>query len=433
MLLTAIITLTMPQQPAATAEFVVPVIRADEGREVQPMRAFSQGITADGHGQLWALVHDSGPGDEPERQLLMLCSTDGGATWQRRSRTPMPWSTFGALCGAPGSDVLHVAWTTRLAGSEFSSAVYQRFDAEQGAWLGEPEVLQTGKGAENQFGIGDFARAADGTLLVLVTTHRRPGAPWPSGWSTGLMLRQPGADSFAEPLVVNTSTFGVWANLQVRGGRAHASFRSSPMHSIIAYRSLDLTAGRWLEDEAPEISVGPDTGRTVANASSLLVGPDDHRTVVYPAARQQAGALRGPGGADNGANGNGCLLIAFADGSGSWRTTTLIEDPGLESGNIGHENFVLTPGPGHQVIALYSRFDEQHRVLYRRVIERGEPIGREEVVQRAELDGAFARLSAVRDARLLTRVQALVGGIGPGAELGVRAVLGRGRLPTRWQ
>lgn len=234
------------------------------------------------------------------------------------------------------------------------------------------------------------------------------------------MQRRHGREAWQGPFPIQVGTYAVWPNLQLNAGLAHLTFRSSPSHSIIAYRSLSLGQGGFEQDRELEISVAPSSGREVANANSLLVGPFGGRTVLYSAATQ-----RGPG--------NGQLVLAYAEAGGAWQTTVLAEDPPMRSGNVPHDHFVLVRGPGRQAIALYSKVGEQHRVLYRRIVENGRPMEPEREIARSELAGAYERLTGMRDSRLTTGLLALVCGNGAGATLGVRAVLAPRPVTTRWR
>lgn len=410
------------QPKARVAADGLPLIADGESGETA-MRSFSSGFTADDRGRLWTLVMHHGVANRNAdgRQLSLHRSDDGGASWRHVVDAPGPWNDWGAVVGDPHAPLLHVAWSSRLPGSDFSSAVYQRFDTEQGRWLGEYEVLQEGAGAEDQFGVNDVAIAADDTMVVFVATHRNPKQPpWPSGWSSGLMMRGPNDRDWRGPFPVNTSHYAVWGNLQLHDGRAHTTFRSSPSHSIIGYRSFAL-AGEAFDQPAPvEVSVRPDSGRFVANASSLLIGPFGERTVVYPAGNEEH-------------DGKGQLLVAYAEAGDEWHTEVLVEDPPLAHGNVAHEHFALVRGPGRQAIALYSKIAEQHRVLYQRVIDGGSPMGPERVLARSELGGAYSRIVGQRDPRLDTGMLAVVSGQGDAVRLGVRAVLAPRGGKTRWQ
>jgi len=386
-------------------------------------RSFSQGITIDGKKNVWCLVQSYEVNKPKERTLWLYRSKTGGRSWQRVTKAGPTWSAYGGIAGEPDSEILHVAWAARLNGAEHSSAVYQRFDAGQGVWLGEPQVLQEGVGAQDQFSVSDLAMAADGVLTVLVATHRHPKQPpWPSGWSTGVMTLQPGQKKWSGPYPIHTNRYGVWANLQVRDGRVHTTYRSSPSHSIIGYRSFSLANQKYDQKKDVEVSVQPKTGRSVANASALVVGPFGNRTVVYPAAKHPSNRA-----------GNGQLLIAFAGADDKWRTEVLCEDPKMASGNVGHEHFALVKGPGPQVIALYSKVSEDHKVLYRRIVDSGKPMGPERVVARCDKKGAFHRIVAVRDPRYRTGIWAVVAGSDEAITLGVRAVLAPRPPSTRWQ
>lgn len=411
------------ESKARVAADGLPLI-VDGGSGWSAMRAFSSGFTADDRGRLWVLaMHHAAAADGRGdwRQLSLHRSDDGGQSWRHVADAPGPWNDWGAAVGDPRAPILHLAWSTRLPGSQFSSAVYQRFDTEQGRWLGEPEVLQQGAGAEDQFGVNDLAVTADDTVVVFVATHRNPKQPpWPSGWSSGLMMRGPNDTGWRGPFAVNTSSFAVWGNLQLHEGRAHTTFRSSPSHSIIGYRSFAL-GGEEFDQPAPvEISVRPDSGRFVSNASSLLIGPFGGRTVVYPAGNSAT-------------DGKGQLLVAHAEYGQQWRTEVLVDDPPLAHGNVPHEHFALVRGPGRQAIALYSKIAEHHRVLYQRVIDGGQPMGPERVLARSDVDGAYWRIVGQRDARLETGMLAVVSGRGDGERLGVRAVRSPRDPRTRWQ
>lgn len=388
---------------------------------VTAMRSFSQGVTIDADGHVWCLSYASGV-QVDRRELWLHKSEDGGRSWRKVAKAPTGWTIYGALVGEPEARVLHVAYAAQVGKQKLTSALYQQFDIDQEVWLGEPDVLQRATGKEDQFSICDLGIDERGAVTVLVSTHRRPKQPpWPSGWSSGLMVRTKGADKWQGPYPIHTSTYGVWANLQLRDGKAHTTYRSSPSHSIIGYRSFAMATKKFDQKKDVEISVRPNTGRYVSNSSSLVVHTFGSRTVVYPAAAQGRGKK------------NGQLLIAYAADDDKWVTSVLCDDPAIVAGNYAYEYFALVQGPGTQAIAIYSKKSEQHTVLYRRFIDAGRPLGKEEVIARSDLDGAYKRVVAMRDPRVRTGVQALVSGQDAGATLGVRAVLAPRPVKTRWQ
>jgi len=401
----------------------LPVVAAGlDGGAVSVMRSFSQGVTADADGRLWCLVREGSAAGARQRLWLHL-SEDDGETWRRVAAAPGEQAAYGALVGVPDRARLHVLFAGQLSGAEWTSVSYQAFDTAAQAWLGEPEALARASGPEDQFSVCDVALSADADVVALLSTHRRPKKPWPSGWSSGLMIRGDGGAAWQGPYPIHTNRYGVWANLQVRGGLAHVSYRTSPAHSMIGYRSFDLATRAFTQAADVEVSVRPESGRYVSNASALAVHPFGARTVAYPAA--------GRGGV--GRPDNGRLLLAFSVDGERWSTTTLCEDPGLVAGNLPHEHFALALGPGNQAVALYSKASERHRVLYRRLVEAGVARGPEEVVARSARAGAFTRIVAARDPRLVTPLQAVVSGDRDGAALGVRAVLAPVAFKTRWQ
>ncbi|MGC6489559.1 MAG: hypothetical protein ACON4Z_18075 [Planctomycetota bacterium] len=402
----------------------LPVVAAvAAGAEVLAMRSFSQGVTADARGHLWCLVYEHrAEGDV--RRLWLHRSVDQGQTWRRVDRVPEDAAAYGAVTGARDASRLHVVYAARLAPAEHMSACYREFDVDAARWVGAVEVLQRATGPEDQFSVCDVARTDGGDVVALVSTHRRPQQPpWPSGWSSGLLIRSGDGAGWQGPHPIHTNRYGVWASLQVRDDAAHVSYRTSPAHSMIGYRSFDLTTRAFEQPADVEVSVRPASGRYVSNASALVVHPFGARTVAYPAA--------GRGGI--GRPDNGRLLLAFSPDGERWTTSTLCDDPGLVAGNVPHEHFALALGPGAQAIALYSKVSEAHRVLYRRFVEGGVVRGREAVVARSERAGAFTRVAAVRDPRLVVSVEAIVSGQGDGAALGVRAVPAPRPVKTRWQ
>lgn len=409
------------QQPEAVAADGLRLVAGPpKDGVVSAMRSFSQGLAIDADGHAWCLSYTHGV-QQDTRELWLHKSEDGGRSWRRVAKAPTDWTIYGALAGEPKERVLHVAYAARVGKQPWMSALYQRFVIGQEVWLGEPEVLQRATGAEDQFSICDVGLDEAGAVTVLVSTHRRPKRPpWPSGWSSGLFVRGKGAAKWQGPFPIHTSTYGVWANLQLRDGKAHTTYRSSPSHSIIGYRSFTLATQKFDQKKDVEISVRPNSGRYVSNASSLVVHPFGSRTVVYPAAKQGRG-------------GSGQLMIAYAAADDRWRSSVLVEDPPMTAGNVAHEHFALVQGPGTQAIALYSKISERHKVLYRRFVDAGRPLGKEEVVARSDLDGAYQRITGMRDPRVRVGIQAVVSGRDAGAALGLRAVLAPRPVKTRWQ
>lgn len=399
--------------------------RSDDTSLLSTTRTFSQGLTIDGEKNIWTMVVEHRAGGPDNRDVWLHCSKDSGKGWRRVTKLPAKWSSYGAIAGEPGTQVLHVAWAARLHGKAHSSAVYQRFDAGQGVWLGELETLQEGSGNEDQYSVSDMALDVNGLVTVLVATHRQPKQPpWSSPWSSGFMIREPGQPKakWAGPFPVHVNRYGVWANLQIRDGRAHTTYRTSGGRSKIGYRSFSLADRKYDQGKDVEVSVLPKTGRHVANASSLVVGPFGNRTVLYPAAAHGVRVVD-----------NGQLLIAHAGNDNKWHTEVLCDDPKMKSGNVAHEHFALVQGPGAQAIAIYSKISEDFKVLYRRILENGKPMGKQRVIARSDLAGAYYRIVSMRDARVRSGVWAVVAGTKEGEALGVRAVLAPRSPKTRWQ
>tara|TARA_R110002072_G_scaffold241027_4_gene399607 strand:+ start:31805 stop:33103 length:1299 start_codon:yes stop_codon:yes gene_type:complete len=412
------------QPPVKSADGLWLVAPKSEDSLLSLTRSFSQGLTIDSENNVWTMVTEYRAKEPDNRDVWLYRSKDGGKAWQRVTKFPGKWSANGAIAGEPGKQILHAGWAAHLDGKAYTSAVYQQYDAGQGVWLGEPEVLQKGSNDQDQYSVSDLALDADGLVTALVATHRRPKRPpWPSGWSSGFMIREPGKGdaAWAGPFPVHTNTHGFWANLQIRDGKAHTSYRSSPGGSIIGYRSFSLADQKYDQNKDVEISVQPKTGRHVANASSLVVGPFGNRTVLYSAAAPgQRGAA------------NGQLLIAHAGDDDKWHTEVLCDDPKMKSGNVSHEHFALVQGPGAQAIALYSKVSEDFQVLYRRILENGKPMDKEREIARSDVGGAYYRIVAMRDARVRSGVWAVVAGVREGEALGIRAVLAPRPPKPRW-
>ncbi|MCR9248554.1 MAG: hypothetical protein NXI31_26300 [bacterium] len=410
-----------PEQPGAVAADGLPLIaRAVQGRTITAMRSFSQGLATDGQGRIWCMVAEHDDSEPEDRELWLHVSADRGTSWRRVPGSRALRSYYGALAGEPDSSVLHVVRCSRLGQEKYSSAVYQRFDTNKGAWLDEPEVLRRGNGDQDQFGVSDLAIGADGTVATLVTTHRAPKRPpWPSGWSSGLFVHSPDAAAWQGPFPINVATYGVWANLQLLDGRAHTTYRTSPSHSMIGYRSFALADQKFEQPKDVEISVRPASGRFVSNASSLLIDPFGGITVLYPAAGRK--------------NGKGQILLARSEDGKRWQSSVLAEDPELHAGNLAHEHMALVRGPGRQAIALYSKQTEDHRVLYRRIIDGGRIMEAERELARSKLAGAYTRISTLRDPRCSSGVWAAVSGRDEGQALGVRAIRAKRAQPVRWR
>jgi len=402
------------QHPVA-ADGLPCVAPAIAGRAVSSVRAFSQGIAADAAGRLWCLVVETPhPGG---RHLWLHRSDDDGVTWAQRTEVPHAWGESGAIGGDPARGVLHVAFGGGMPGDKFMSAMCGTFDTENGVWLGEPVVLQQGSNEADQYDVWDLAVARDGSPVVMVSTRRAPKMPpWKSGWATGLFTCAVTDGAWRGPFQVNAQATSSWGNLQIDADRVHASYRVG--HRQIAYRSFSLSKAQFEQEGDVLISDKLPAGQLVSNANSLIVDEFGGRTILFPVAGPKTELGR--------------LAIAHAAAGAAWQMQTVALDPELGAGELAHEHAVLVRGPGMQAIALYSKATEQHRVLYRRIFESGRAMEPERVVATSLLAGAYARIVAMRDPRVVTRLWAVVAGQGNGAVLGVRAVLGSGEMRTRW-
>lgn len=415
-------------QGKAPAEEPLPQVAvAGPGATVQPMRSCSQGLAFDGFGQSWAMVLERTTRPRPGQNLWLHRSADGGSTWQQVVRVPFGWSESAALVGRPDDPLLHVACGGGRPGERFQSALYATFDVRTWTWS-EPTCLWPGTGDTDQYFVWDLAAAADGTLLAVVGTRAQPPAPWPGPWSAGAFRLPVGATAWQGPLVLHQTHTATWVQAQWRGEVAEFVFRTR-MLAQGQGQDLRFGASRW---PAAAAIVGP-TGashdpldglraaaqHTPGSASSFVLDASGGRSILF------AGYTTRP-------NEPHALLLAHAPPDGPWTCTVVADDPNLPRSDVALQHFALVRGPGNHVVTLYSSCTEAHRRLYRRTFEAGQPLEPARVVATSEASGAFAHLVPIRDARFLSRLEAVVGGEREATPLGVRAILRPGPAQGRW-
>lgn len=377
------------------AQALRPVQELPHGHKSWTMDPRQRGLAVTADRTLWSLVTEHAPLGEMDRERLrLLCSVDGGVSWRHAADTATTDDGEGSLVAEDGR--LHLLWNARHGASEFS-VYFQTFDPAAGAWIGRPERLLAGTSAENQFYAGDIDVTAAGALVATVQTHARPPEPWRGSWNTGLLIRPAGRRAWEDVLQVNVGRTGGNPQIVVHGDVAHIAYTTTARGFGVYYRSYDTRALRWLTGRDQLVSE-PEGDRVSSNTFSMVADLDGRLFVLY------AAGDRDPG--------RGSLVLASALPGSPWTRHVLAEDPLLQSGDFRYPHVGLVNGPGNDVIAIYSKLGEEHRVLYTRVLSAsamtaGSLPGRERAIAR-EGPGTFVRWNGVRSSRYTSLLYGLV-------------------------
>ena len=167
-------------------------------------------------------------------------------------------------------------------------------------------------------------------------------------------------------------------------GRSRRTWSPAPLGLEIqaeCQRVVRLGAGRWVQPKDVWISRYAEAAPPLesANNACLLADPSGNLYALFAA-----------GGIEQA--GRGFLELAYrpAGAADAWSRQRVCEDRDLVGGNVESLSATLARGPGHQVYAVYSKAVEQHRRLYYRVYEGGQPLGGEIEVAASDHAGAFA-------------------------------------------
>ena len=342
-------------------------------------------------------------------RLELFRSGDGGLNWRRAA-------IVGAQSAGEGSllvdgERLFLAWSG--TGSRgFGSIFVQRFEPRDESFVGEPYELVSGSGAEDQYFSPDCECTADGTLVVMVGSHRNPPPPWTCGWSSGIFVLRPDAKEWQGPLQFNAGSYGLWGNLQAIGDVVHASYRTTIDAAAIGSRGYDVVKGAFTTDSERRVSA---SGSQVANSCVICADDRGGLSVIFVAGATEPG--------------KGRLVVGYSPGTDQpFTVQPLVDDPSLIAGNENPTHFALSRGPGDQVTAVYSKASEQFAHLYTRIVAEGVPMTAEHRVVEGE-PGRFRIVHGLRSTQVETGVIAL--GNGPTKDALGGVITLHGVLPSR--
>ena len=179
---------------------------------VRCMQTTNDGLVLTADGNMWALVYEristSNPG-----YLELRYSTDQGAKWIDNNYQilggKVQTSSLASMCLARNGNLIHLLWpakTGKAGANAYYSAWYQAFDVSKKAFVGSPELIADGYGANNQFYGYSIAETGEGHLVAAITGHRSGGLGL-TGWSCGLWIKKKGATSWpTNGIKVNTGS-----------------------------------------------------------------------------------------------------------------------------------------------------------------------------------------------------------------------------------
>lgn len=407
--------------------WLAPVATPKAEHWVTAARSYAQAPTMDGFGDLWCVLLHRHKTTQASRSMWLARSADAGSTWQTVVEVPFAWSESAGLVGRPQDPNLYLACGGGLPGDRWMSAMFAAYDVRTGSWH-PPTYLQKATGEHDQYHVWDLAAAADGTLAATIGTRAAPPPPWPGPWSSGVQYLRPGATEWTTPMPLYAGRNVVWPQAQWVGSEVRFSLRTQvssppvPIHPALLMVDADAAGAPGRATELTPIA-GPDQ-RGSFTAHSLVMAAHGGCSVLYTA--YGVGNLQS------------ALELAYVPPTSREprqapaRRIEVCVDASMPAGEVAHENFALVRGPGSHVIAIYSLFSERHRALYRRTFDQGEPLEPPREIARSELAGAFARITAMRDERFATRVEALVSAEAEAIGLGVRAILRPGPNRNRW-
>jgi hypothetical protein len=311
-----------------------------------------RGLAVAPDGRLFAMVREADPTDS---RLVLHVSADGGASWTRlpQSDTPTSGDGSGAIVFGNECRVLHAAWNA-TGGTAVSDVHYQTFDIGAGQWLGQPVQLTTGTGVEDQYYANDVEVTAQGAVVVVISTHRRPSGVWSSGWSTGIVVKPAGASTFDPVRQVNTDLYGQAPDAQATGEVVHLAFRTNTGLYGTRYRAFDAATGTFTSASDAQVEQG------TSNVSCIGADASGDLYAVYNTGGTAAGS--------------GEIRVAFATAANptAWTAQTVALDPDLIRGNVSYTHYSLASVDGDAMAVIYSKLTvEQHRTLYYRILVDG--------------------------------------------------------------
>lgn len=414
--LTPLAAQTPTEPPPARSQRIVRITEGSPTEAVSSTAFHQHGITPCGEQALLVPVTratwpDATRKGRPNTQLELWRSDDGGPTWRKVATCAMERSGAGGIVAEPGGKVVHCVWSH--SPKDFSSVYHQAFDTTTNQWLGKPRLVAKGVDVDVQYLPYDLEITADGTVVVCLGNGAMAQAPWRNSWASALSWLPSGAKQFATPVQINPDDTGCLGTIQVRGKQVATTYRTVRAGAVICLRWFDVTTGAPVSDAEPQVSAAGE-GLQTNNGSAITIDDTGAITVLYVV-----------GASDEG---RGRMMIAHnADGSGTtWTQHELAEDAPLRGGNYNDCHFVLARGPGPQAVAYYTKLADQHRKLYRRLVDNGKPIGSEKVV--AESDKITA-LTSLRSSVASSSVQVVITRTDKTAPFG--EVVAYGLMPAR--
>lgn len=409
-------TLSVAQAPATLPRQFreVVVVRAEPGETVAIMACTQKSVARSHDGTWWLTIGRYLPKDEAAgragRSSLELWSSIDGIQWAPAATVPMTRAGGASLVADPDKPVLHLLWGCADENG-LAEPYYQAFDLARREWVGTAVCLQKAVSADDQYHAFDLERAQNGTLVAAFGCHSSPPfPPWKSGWSSAIRVLEPAAKEWGPVQLLNVASYGVGTDLCQNGNRIESSYRTCPNEAIVAVRTYDAAARAFEQDHDEPVSGVMEGSLGIANTCMVAVDALGGRYVMHVCADM------GPG--------NGRVRVAYAPPGGSeWRCSEVFADAPLIRGNEHYSHFVLTRGPGNQMLAFYGKLEEECANLYQRVFDNGECIGGEKLLSK-DRPGAFASLCGNKQGGLKPGVQLVATRKGEAAKSGAVAVYG---------
>ncbi|MHC4515578.1 MAG: hypothetical protein ACYS5W_18015 [Planctomycetota bacterium] len=360
-ILNALVLSTLISTPAAAQ--LLGTIEANTTTKdiVRCVQTTNDGLVLTADGNMWALVYEkisaSGIG-----YLELRYSTDQGAKWIDNNYQvqggKVQTSSLASMCLARNGNLIHLLWpaiTGKGGANQYYSTYYQAFDVSKKAFVGNPELIADGYGANNQFYGHCIAETGEGHLVAAITGHRSGGLGL-TGWSCGLWIKKKSATGWpTNGIKVNTGS-GVTPSMDVVGERVHLTMRDTTGGYGPIYRRYNVKTNQF---EVGATRCWPSSQGTVVGAGNIygfVIDVNGGKWLLWP-----EGVVSG--------NKNAALNLSYAapgkgDAQNDWAKNELFKDAKIKGGNSSERFYGLARAIGNQVLIFYSKPSENFNTLY---------------------------------------------------------------------
>ncbi len=338
---------------------------------VRCMQASDDGLVLTADGTMWALVFERITSNPPG-YIELRYSTDQGAQWIDNNYQvhggKINCSSLASMSLARNGKLIHLLWsaqTGKAGAGQYLSAYYQAFDVTKKAFVGNPELIADGYGANNQFYGFGIAETGEGDLVALITSHRSGGLGL-GAWSCGLWIKKKGATTWpTNGIQVNTGS-GTYPSIEVIGEKVHLTMRDTTGGYGPIYRRYDVKAGKF---DIPVTWCWPSSQGTVVGAGNVyafVIDVNGGKWLLWPEGPQSG-------------NKNAALNLSYAapgkgDAQNDWVKNELFKDSKIIGGNSQERFYGLARAIGNQVLVFYSKPSESFNNLYYEIWSNGKSL-----------------------------------------------------------